>query len=362
MRILLSTIIDNINYGTYLQAFATAYLLRKKGHQVDILNYIRPHLTAKVMFSNARKHGIVSMLKAPVMIGLDAIMKRNLKRFLSTRVHLTAPFTDWIAFKKKIGGYDLYLTGSDQVWNTTHNHGIDEVYFWGGIAGKKCSYAASVGIESFPEQEQESIKKLLAEYSFISVRESFGIDALRQLDIPDATQVLDPTLMLDSKEWKNVTKCRFRKEEPYLLVYSVEVNKDREVLNIARKIANERGLKIYVVSPYLKFNSRLKVDKVFSMADTDTFLALFHNADYAVVSSFHGTAFAINFNRQFVTVAPERFSTRVQSILSLLNLSDRYVSNAESIPTVEIDYNRVNSRLDEERKRSAETLKKLLEA
>ena len=98
------------------------------------------------------------------------------------------------------------------------------------------------------------------------------------------------------------------------------------------------------------------------MADTDTFLALFHNADYAVVSSFHGTAFAINFNRQFVTVAPERFSTRVQSILSLLNLSDRYVSNAESIPTVEIDYNRVNSRLDEERKKSADTLKKLLEA
>ena len=65
------------------------------------------------------------------------------------------------------------------------------------------------------------------------------------------------------------------------------MNKDNETIAIARKIAKDRGLKLYLISPYVKFNSKLKVDKLFSLADTDTFLALFQEADYAVVSSEH---------------------------------------------------------------------------
>ena len=47
MKIILTTIVDNINFGTYLQAYATVRKLEERGHQITVLNYIRPYLTGK---------------------------------------------------------------------------------------------------------------------------------------------------------------------------------------------------------------------------------------------------------------------------------------------------------------------------
>lgn len=360
MKVLLTTIIDNVNYGTYLQAYATVRLLQERGCEVDVLNYIRPHLNHQNIIANAKSKGIKPFIRTLLNVALDKYMKGNLKKFLASKARLTDEFTDWDAFRTTLPEYDLYLVGSDQVWNSTHNHGIDEVFFYGGINGNKKSFATSIGIESFPEKEHSRIKKLLNGFSLISVRESFGIDALASLGINDVSQVLDPTLLLSPNDWKKICSKRFIKTEPFLLVYSVEAGRDLVVIEIAKKIAKERGLKVYMISPYIKFNSKIKVDKLFSLADIDTFLSLFSQADYAVVSSFHGTAFAINFNCQFVTVSPERFSTRVNSLLQLLHLEERYVKNSTEIPDMDIDFNLVNKILENEREKGHIYLKKLI--
>lgn len=349
MKVLLTTIVDNVNYGTYLQAYATVKLLKDRGYEVEVLNYIRPHLTPKCMLSKAKTKGFRTYILSFINIVLDAWMKKNLKKFLLNKATTTSLFSDWITYRPTLPKYDLYMVGSDQVWNTEHNHGIDGVFFFEGISGKKVAYASSVGIESFQKDDYSKIQALLSDFSKISVRESFGVEALKNLGIDNVSQVLDPTLMLSKEDWREIGQKTFRKIEPFLLVYSVEVNRDKETIEIARKIAKERGLKLYLISPYVKFNSKLKVDKLFSLADTDTFLALFQEADYAVVSSFHGTAFAINFGCQFVTVAPERFSTRVQSILKLLDIENRYIQNINDIPPFDIDYSKVNYLLEHHR-------------
>ena len=360
MKVLLTTIVDNVNFGTYLQAYATAKLLKDRGCDVDVLNYIRPHLENRYMLKKARINGVASYLKGIIHVRLQSYMRHNLKKFLLNKVNVTEEFTNWEEFRSSLSGYDLYLVGSDQVWNSTHNHGIDGVFFFEGVTGRKASYAASVGIESFPEEDHTKIKRLLGEFEKLSVRESFGVDALKSLGFANVSQVIDPTLMLSGEEWRKICGKRFKKREPYLLVYSVEVNRDNETIKIAKKIAQERGLKVYLISPYIKFKSKLNVDKVFSLADTDTFLSFFAEADYAVVSSFHGTAFAINFGCQFVTVSPERFSTRVQSILKLLNLENRYVKSVEDIPSSDIDYKTVGMKLNENRLSSARILDDIL--
>lgn len=353
MKVLLATIVDNVNYGTYLQAYATVKLLRDRGCEVDVLNYIRPHLNRRNMLAKAKSRGWLSYLRGHVNVWLDAYMKENLKKFLMEKVRSTEEFTDWTEFREKLPPYDLFLVGSDQVWNTSHNHGVDGVFFYDGVSGKKASYASSVGIESFPKEEYAKVKNLLGDFSAISVRESFGVEALNALGFESVAQVLDPTLMLTCDDWERICRKKYKKTEPFLLVYSVEVNRDKETIKIAKSIAKARGLKVYLVSPYVKFNSKLSVDKVFSLADTDTFLALFSEADYAVVSSFHGTAFAINFGCQFVTVSPERFSTRVVSLLKLLNLEDRYVKTSSELPSNDINYENVNLILKQERDSSA---------
>ncbi len=360
MKVLLTTIVDNVNYGTYLQAYATVKLLKDRGCDVDVLNYIRPHLTPKHMLSKSKGRGLASYLRSLISIAMDGYMKQNLKKFLLNKSAITPPFSNWITYKNTLPPYDLYMVGSDQVWNTEHNHGVDGVFFFEGISGKKVAYASSVGIESFQKEDYSKIQTLLSDFSKISVRESFGVEALKNLGIDNVSQVLDPTLMLSKEDWKKIGKKTFRKTEPFLLVYSVEVNKDNETIAIARKIAKDRGLKLYLISPYVKFNSKLKVDKLFSLADTDTFLSLFQEADYAVVSSFHGTAFAINFGCQFVTIAPERFSTRVQSILKLLNIENRYIQNINDLPKSDIEYAQVHILLNYYRNESEKELNNLL--
>lgn len=361
MKILLTTIVDNINYGTYLQSYATVKLLNDFGHNVDVLNYIRPHLSNLNIFKDSLNGNFFKIIISLINACLHSLMRRNLKRFLTHRANLTSKFNNWDKFRQKLEQYDLYLTGSDQVWNTIHNHGIDSTYFFGGINGKKCSYAASIGMDSYPDSDISAIKQFLDSYSMISVRECFGIDALKNIGInKDIVQVIDPTLMLNSNDWDSSIKSKFHKKEPYLLVYSVEVKRDKEVIEIARHIANKRNLKVYLVSPYVKFRSKINVDRVFSLAKTETFLSLFSQADFAVVSSFHGTAFAINYNCQFVTVSPDRFSSRVESLLNLLNLNNRYIHNVGEIPNTEIDYNSVNNILALERQRSSDILSQIL--
>ena len=104
-------------------------------------------------------------------------------------------------------------------------------------------------------------------------------------------------------------------------------------------------------------------DKVFPYATPDVFLRLMLGASFVIVSSFHGTAFAINFNKPFITVTPHRFNSRIDSLLALTGLNSRKVSNCDMrIDDMEcIDYEIVNKVLDDERKKSLLLLKSMIE-
>ena len=368
MKILVATIVDNINFGTYLQAYATSLLLKRRGAEVDILNYIRPYLDvsyyAKKMLADKSRPLPVRLIRSLSYLVLGKMEMANVKRFLKGKASLTKEIQSLDELHEIAkDGYDLFLTGSDQVWNSQHNLGIDPIFYFEGIDGKKVSLAASVGMDSFGKEEKDRIKCLLQDYDHISVRESYGKEAISKLGLEgvEIDQILDPTLLINKEEWAKVPKSNFKKTEDYLLVYSVEIGKDEMVLKLAREIAEKKNLKVYLVSATPK-NKKYKnlADRSFTFTDVDTFLSLMAQADYVVCSSFHGTAFAINFNKDFVTVAPERFNTRVNSILKLLNLQDRYIESKDDVPTSSIDYSKVNPILEAERKKSAEVIDKLL--
>ena len=87
------------------------------------------------------------------------------------------------------------------------------------------------------------------------------------------------------------------------------------------------------------------MDCFFTNCSPELFIQLFANADYSIVSSFHGTAFSVNFNIPFLSVAPDRFSSRVKSLLSSLGLEERYINNDINVPMSIIDYKDVNNKL-----------------
>lgn len=362
MKALLTTIVDNINFGTYLQTYATVKVLNDFGIKTTVLNYQRPYTGGNFYAKNYLKRRDIPKYKQISLYLFSLSMNRFMKWKISRFIHARVPFSKKISSLDELtsgfSGYDLYVTGSDQVWNCEHNFGLDPIFFFKGIQGKKVSYAASVGTDRFPEKYQDKIKELLSDYSVISTRERQGVEALAEIGITDATHVLDPTLLLNKDEWLEVAGKSHDLNEKYLLVYSVEIEKNNDIYNIAKRIADERGLKIYLVSATLSLDRHHNFDKVFRLASCETFIRLFANAEYVVCSSFHGTAFAINFNKQFVTVAPGRFSSRVNSLLGLVSLESRYIDDISNIPADRIDFNKVSQILDSEIEKSITVIKR----
>lgn len=358
MKAALITIVDNVNFGTYLQAYATYRKLKERGYDVTVVNYERPYLTpmieVKKNIKNPKWNFVRKVAYASSYLIIEPFMRWNLKRFLKTNCRLTKCCKTEFEITDSVEGYDIFVTGSDQVWNTTHNHGIDRNFFWAGIEGRKYSYAASIGIEQFPDEQKKEIYQLLKQYKAISVRENSAVKCLSEIGIDNAIQVLDPTLLLRGEDWNSIQKSKIKKTEPYLLVYSVEPKRIDFLRKQVQAIAKEKNLKVYVVCPSLKFKKDWGADKVFNFSTVDDFLYLFANADFVVVSSFHGTAFSINFNKEFITVSSGAFNSRVHSLLSLVGLTERYTTDRIlfSNELREIDYNRVNSILDNERKKS----------
>lgn len=284
--------------------------------------------------------------------------------FLASYLPLTDEYVGFDALMANPPLADVYLTGSDQVWNSFYNRGIDKSYFldFTPKGKKRICYAASIGMPSFPEQEKDETKRLLKNYHEITVRELSAKQILADMEISSEV-VLDPTLLLNKEQWEQIAeKYTFTEDEPYLLTYSVEYGKeDSYIKHYAKKIAEKKGLKLYHITyggkPFDNY-----YDKVYSYATPDKFLNLMLHASFVVVSSFHGTAFSINFNKSFITVSPKKFNSRIMSLLEITGLKSRMVTDSSSpIESFdEIDYSSVNRILDGERMKSIKILSKML--
>ena len=364
MKILLSTIVDNTNIGTYLQIYATVRKLEIRGHDVTVLNYIRDYLLGRQYALNLWKNKpfLIRHILSFAYVSRNQFVKNKTKQFLyRTGIKLTKQFRSLEEIKKDQLDFDLFISGSDQIWNCTHNNGFDEVFFLSFTNGKKVSYAASIGMDNIPSEFISHFKKLLYDYKCISVREDIGVQMLNKIGILNVTNVLDPTLLLKQNEWiSSVATLSFTKTDNYLLIYTVEQNNQELLYAAADKISKNLNLKVYQISSTHIRTKNGIVNSFFEEATPELFIQLFNYASYTIVSSFHGTAFSINFRKQFITVSPDRFSSRVLSLLRLFNIENRYVNNIQNIPNKDIPYDLVNEKLELMRKKSEKYIDKML--
>ncbi len=361
MKISIITILDNVNIGTYLQAFALGKVLEELGHQPEYIDYSRPSRDNFFRFKSSFTK------KAPWhWLGTwSDIYKR------SRIIRNQRPFIQKYLSQKHYVGYkdvlrhppiaDVYLTGSDQVWNSEYNQGIDKTFYldYAPSGSKLIAYAASFGMSDIPEKEKEEVRVLLERYEAISVRELQGKNILVGIGFnPNKISVvLDPTLLLDKEIWRK--ECVDNPEKsPYLLVYCVEKDRYDAINKASRYIATSKRLKVVGVTS--NTHSRFSCDTLYKSASPSLFLSLFMGASFVIVSSFHGTAFSINFEKDFMSIMPARFNSRVDSFLNQMGLQNRkyYVGQKEmSHYLAPIDYSRVNEKLSLMRKSSLDFLR-----
>lgn len=357
------TIHVGANFGSVLQTIATSEVLRKIGADPVCIDY-RPDRVTKRRFWSFENVGIVRNLFRliwKIYTYPNYLMNNHLYQgFLKKHVVLSRPIYSNDCFEKLCPKAQYYITGSDQVWNFKHNEGCDGHYFFEGVKGDKISYSSSIGLETLSVDQTRYLKHQLSSYKAISVRESSAVELLKQSGI-SAVQIIDPTFQLDKESWVKYTSKRIVKE-PYLFIYMpYNVADLKAILKTAYIIANKRNLKIVTNSTF--YNNIKGVDITIKNATPGDFLSLMNNADFVLTNSFHGTAFSINLNKQFIVFLPSGFGTRILSILQLCNLTERLVSNeldAERVSCETIIYDDINIILNNERERTISFLKKYI--
>lgn len=364
-RILITTMHRGNNFGSALQTYALSEILKGLNNIPIILDYIPKRINItdnilscikKIFNANSFKDKYNSIRAIAILISNQIIYNH----FFSKHINLTKSFKSYnsiVTDQSVLKNIDVYMTGSDQVWNSSHNQGIDYVYFLNFAPDSKprISYAASFGKEKLDDWEIPETRSLLKRYNAISVRERSAVDILHNIGL-NGTHVLDPTLLLSKEEWiKRIPSIKGK--EKYLLIYSVEPNKT-QLIRLAKQIARILNLKIYMVEWGIKKYDG--IDKMLSFISPLKLLSYFVNADFIIASSFHGTALSINFHKQFISIQPNKFNTRVKSILEVTGLTERLMdicSFSIEKATAFIDYSPVNSILNNERNKSLSFLK-----
>jgi len=367
-KVSLITLQNVPNYGSVLQCYATEQTIKKMGYEVETINYLPKRMTKIGMLKNIKyktkklEKSVILRTVARIIILPSYILRfRTFKKFRNKYLNMTKKvykvYSDILSDKPTA---DIYCTGSDQVWNSDWNSEIDKSLFLGYAPNnkRKIAYAASFGKKELENREKEEIKTMLKRYDKISLRESSGVDIVNSLGITGAVNVLDPTLLLTGNEWRNLTSNKYNKKK-YILVYNL--NRNKKIDNYAKKLSIKTGLKIVYLSYQL--HEFYKKGKMICNPKVEDFISLINNAEYVITDSFHATAFSLNLNTQFIIVYPEKFSTRLQSLLSLLNLENRVAINDSDLSVIDnkIDYQIINKKLQKMRDESLNWLKKSLE-
>ncbi|HMM07363.1 MAG TPA: polysaccharide pyruvyl transferase family protein [Clostridiales bacterium] len=367
MRVGIVTLHRVFNYGSVLQAYATQRVIEKMGYQPFIVDYIMPH-TKNFEIWKQRPPEIQGVLRTGVYhtAKLASIMlkKKTFGGFIKKHLVLTdKKYVGYSALLKNPPFADAFITGSDQVWNSYYNRGIDHAMFL-KFTPKSCpriAYASSFGKDTLDRTEIQETKELIQQYRSISVRENTAISILNSLGYKNGTWLIDPTLQISSREWSRLAAKPLVKDK--YLVLMLLYNEDNQATEFARATADKLGLKLVKLS--WELHCPKGVDRLFTHRGPEDFLSMFMNADYVVTNSFHGLAFSINFNCPFIVVPRKEFNSRIASLLELTGLQERLVNTKDAALAVtddEIDYNQVNAILENERKRTECFLSEALQA
>jgi len=228
MRVGILTFHRSHNYGAVLQCYALKSVLTRMGHYACVIDYYPKY--AKEKYKIIKFNFFRGFLVLVLTLTRKIIRHYRFNRFIKQR--LSPVNTEC----------DVYVIGSDQVWNTKLTNGFDRV-FWGGFDGRKISYAASMEKTILTEPERKMIRMYLKNFDRISVRENSVVQLLSPLTNKKIYHVLDPVLLYGNGCEEIAVKPNSKR---YVLVYTIRSSPS--VMKIAKDIARQTGRRLVQLS------------------------------------------------------------------------------------------------------------------
>ena len=356
MKLLIITHSLRYNYGGILQNFALQQVLQRWDMDVTTLKlrrkipymlFVWEYIKYFIRLCLGRKSGKplktsdINQICQETDIFIDKYIKMSPAMNLIDKL--------WIRNQH----FDGIIVGSDQVLHPASYSPIEDIYLSFIDNVKKIIYAGSFGFDSWKYTDRQTLRcsKLLKDFVGISSREQKGVHFFSENLGFSAELVLDPTLLLLKEDYQ-----RFVDKAPQtsgLVTYILDQCEYKK--EIISRISEQLHLDIVSASNEHMDNpmsspGQRKANSV------ESWLTQLFNSEYIVTDSFHGTCFAIIFEKNFVTIANgERGLDRFTTLLSRLGLENRLVYSVSDISISQfepIDYKRVNSVIEPLRRHS----------
>lgn len=358
------------NYGASLQCYALWSYLSSLGHACEVIDLYRPwHPEYKRGKRDPKTPFSVRRILSSLFSGKDKtpLMLHN-KRYaafeaFNNRVTYSIPYRSLDEIYDNPPIYDIYISGSDQIWNP-HMPIVNEPYFltFAPEGSRRIAYASSFAVDSLDKRTEKQYAEWLSRYSRISVRERSGVSIIERMGCGlEALQVLDPTFLLKPEEWDALSVTP-SVSDPYIFVYTLHPKE--EINESIRRFARKSGTEVRMV---ISDTSASVPADFITLSDIGPreWLGYVRNASLVITDSFHCTVFSILFGRSFKTVSTNaKVASRLSSLLELFGLTDHLVGvdhmQEDRLSSSEINYTVVESVLEREREASYEYLRNAL--
>lgn len=349
------------NYGGILQNYALQKVLKNLGHSVCTINlqYNRiPYKKTRLILSSGKR--LIKKISGDKNIIFINPQKQinffdkpgfHQKKFIDMNIN-------YMTIYKKLdqdfdfqNEFEAYIVGSDQVWRPSISPFLKNYYldFVNDENKIKIAYAASFGVENW--EADESVTPILSEYAKkfkeISVREKSGIELCRKYLKVNAIQTLDPTLLLNKENYIDLVANEGKDNnigKHKLVTYILDMDKNKEL--IIKDVCKALNLQPYFIG---RPNKK-------GFPSIENWINGIDKSNFIITDSFHGTIFAIIFEKQFLSIANKnRGECRFTSLLNMLNLKSRLVYSFEdykkkkNILNSVIDYDQINTIIKENR-------------
>ena len=332
MRIGIITMHKVLNCGSALQAYALQRKLCEMGYESEIIDYKYEDKSSTIT-PLGRIIGFIRNL----LFGFPVTrMKCKFKAFYKRNYVMTERGYDRESIMKEPPQYDLYIVGSDQVWNPRFIG--DDVNFMLAFTAPdawKISYASSIAAGTIDKGMKELYSGYLSRFRSISVRERSGVEIIKELTGKDATVCCDPTLLLGQDAWDSLAvQSKYKAGEKYILVYALSYMFDPfpQIYGIVDKVQKALGMKVVFLQGRAKdaFRPGSKLIKSAGPAD---FAFLFKHAGFVITTSFHGATFALINDKPLLGVVDTRSGkdSRIQSLLESVSAGNSIVDYRDSV-------------------------------
>lgn len=377
MKIYILTQPLHYNYGGIMQAYALQAVLRRLGHEPCTVNRSEPcrrYSRAK----RARKYFkrlLRRMTGRPVRLAQRyeneadrRVRMARISEFLDTRMTLSPEFLDSAAMTGWLKSCPpgAYVVGSDQVWRPRYSPG-QNAYFLGFLPQddpvRRVAYAASFGTDrwEFSEDQTTRYRELAARFDAVSVREASAVGMCSDRLGIEAENTLDPTLLLDRADYDALVEGSGIAPSGHCGVFSYILDRSPLKSRIADAVARQLGKALFdIMADVPDYGDPAIPVQECVVPGVEQWLQAFADADVVVTDSFHGCVFSIIYRRPFVVIGNEdRGMARFDTLLDTFGLRDRLVTGEDEAADKvcrPIDWDRVEARLEEMRRKSMEFL------